>query len=170
MKRLGIIISGLLGVVIASSASALPFNNDMADMQIKTGQISRPRPEGAVALGTLEKGDYKFKLEKKEDAASFTNPKKGNPVAIANGKRLFAINCSPCHGNMEKVPYEAGVAGRLIGAPDLTMPLYKERSDGSLYGTIHLGGMAIMPAYGWKLSPSEHWDIISYVRKIQASR
>lgn len=71
---------------------------------------------------------------------------------------------------MEKVPYEAGVAGKLIGAPNLQLLCIKGGTDGSIYGTIHLGGMAIMPGYGWKLSPSEHWDIISYVRKIQASR
>ena len=150
-------------------AAALPFNDDMVNNQIKTGQIMRPKPEGVVARGVLA-GDFTMRLDKKESAANFVNPKKGDKNSIAKGKRLFQINCTPCHGNIEKTPYEAGVAGKLIGAPDLTAQMYKDRTDGSIYGTIHFGGMALMPGYGWKLSPDEHWDVISYLRSAQGTR
>lgn len=46
--------------------------------QIKTGQISRPRPDGVVAIGTLA-GEHKLRLDKKEVPSSYTNPKREIP-------------------------------------------------------------------------------------------
>jgi len=155
-------------LAVTGSAHALPFNKDMVDNQIKIGQSMRPRPAGVVARGTL-KGEFPLRLEKKEDSASFVNPQKDSREAIINGRRLFQVHCMPCHGDHEKTPYEPGVAGRFLAAPNLTAQMYKDRSDGSIYGTIHFGGLAIMPAYGWKLSPKEHWDVISYLRMVQAT-
>ena len=169
MKGLIYIFALLCGAAIAGSSYALPFNDDMVDNQIKIGQMMRPPPAGAIAQGVLD-GDYPLHIEKKEDVAGYVNPKKGNKDAIFVGKRLFQVNCSPCHGNLEKTPYEPGVAGKFIGAPDLTAQMDKDRTDGSNYGTIHFGGMALMPAYDWKLSPDEHWNIVSYLRSVQASR
>jgi mono/diheme cytochrome c family protein len=169
MKRLVLTVVVSWSLVSGGSALALPFNDDMVNNQLKAGQVTRPKPAGVVARGVLD-GDFPLHLEKKEDTANFVNPKRGDKDSIAMGKRLYAINCSPCHGDLEKTPYVPGVAGGLMGAPDLTAPMYKERTEGSIYGTIHFGGMALMPAYGWKLSPSEHWDIVSYVKAIQASR
>lgn len=46
------------------------------------------------------------------------------------------------------------------------MDMYKARTDGSIYATIHFG-IRLMPGHGWKLSPTEHWDIVNYVRSAQ---
>ena len=161
---------GMLFACYSTDVLALPFNADMVNNQIKTGQVMRPRPEGVVARGTLRgtiNGEFPLHLEKKEDTANFVNPKKGDSNSIESGRRLFQVNCSPCHGNIEKTPYEPGVAARFNGAPDLRADTYKSRTDGSIYGTIHFGGLALMPAYGWKLSPAEHWDLVNYVRLAQ---
>ncbi len=150
-------------VVSSLEVSALPFNDDMVNNQIKTGQTARVKPAGVI-----ERGAADSRIEKKEDAANFTNPHKGDAASVARGTRLFRVNCYPCHGDIAANPYKPGPV--LMGAPDLTMKPYSDRTDGSMYGTIHFGGMALMPAYGAKLSPSEHWDIISYVRKVQESK
>ena len=173
MKRFFVVaIAGC--ALCAGDALALPFNKDMYDVQIKAGQSMRPRPEGAISKGSLS-GQFPLRVEKKEDVVNFQNPKKGDAVSTAHGKRLFEVNCSPCHGNIEKSPYEPGVAGRMMGAPDLRNAMYREkidgkagdgRTDGSIYQTIHFGNV-IMPGYGWKFSPDEHWDIINYVRDVQ---
>lgn len=63
------------------------------------------------------------------------------------------------------------VAMKFAAPPDITQEPYRTgRSDGNIYGIIHFGGMAVMPALGWKLSPTEHWDIINYVRHVQATK
>ncbi len=166
MKK--IVLIGCLVLGLVTSAQALPFNSDMVNNQLKTGQTVRTRPAGVVPRGVLS-GDFPLRLEKKDDAAAYVNPEKNKPEAIIAGRRLFQIHCLPCHGDLEKVPYEPGVTGKFLGAPNLNAQMYKDRTDGSIYGTIHFGGLAIMPPYGWKLSPKEHWDVISFLRMVQAT-
>jgi len=102
-------------------------------------------------------------------AASLVDPKKADENSLVNGKRLFAINCQPCHGDISKQPVKPGVVGQkaLQTPPDLTSAAYKDRSGGSIYTTIHFG-IRLMPGHGWKLSPSEKWDIVHHVQNYQA--
>ena len=53
---------------------------------------------------------------------------------------------------------------------DIGDKIYMTKTDGYLYATIHYGGLVIMPGLGWKLSDSEHWDIINYLRSVQNAR
>jgi mono/diheme cytochrome c family protein len=162
------LVSVAFSVLSSSTALALPFNTDMYDPQPMTGEVMRPKAPNSVPMGSLDR-----RLESKEAALKLQNPLRGDPVSVESGQRLFAINCAPCHGTygVDGAQTPSWFASQ-VGAPDLTASTYWEesRSDGNIYGTIHLGGMAIMPAYGWKLSPTEHWDIVNYVRSIQAAK
>ena len=160
-------IAGIAATLLVSaSAYALPFNTDMYNPQPMTGSVMRPKANDSVPMGSLER-----RIVTKDEAARLENPLKGDKLSILNGRRLFAVNCTPCHGTYENGVQKPSWFAPNIGAPDLSQSSYWDvsggRTDGSIYGTIHLGGMAIMPAYGWKLSPTEHWDIINYVRTIQ---
>lgn len=157
------------------NASALPFNDDMVqsrnsegrNMYFATGQIMREKPGDTVAVGSLE-----YQVHDKDEAAKLLNPKKDDSISWKYGKRLFQVNCSPCHGNIEAKTYSPGpVAQKFVSPPDITGEPYRtQRSDGYIYGVIQFGGMAVMPALGWKLSPAEHWDIINYVRHVQSEK
>lgn len=144
-------------------AGALPFNDDMVNVQKRTGVMMRPKAPGTVAVGMSQ-----YHVASREAAEALTNPIKGDAVSTANGKRLFAVNCLPCHGDISKKPYEPGLVGKkaLQTPPDLTSDMYKTRTDGSIYATIHFG-IRLMPGHGWKLSPTEHWDLVNYVRSQQ---
>jgi hypothetical protein len=48
-------------------------------------------------------------------------------------------------------------------------PYIVPKTDGHYYGVLQFG-FGLMPAIGWKMSPSEHWNIISYVRQVQQKR
>jgi hypothetical protein len=49
------------------------------------------------------------------------------------------------------------------------MQIYKDRTDGYIFGAIHYGSYStLMPAYGWKFSIEEHWDMVNYIRKMQS--
>jgi mono/diheme cytochrome c family protein len=164
-KILGVSVVSACIALAVGTAHALPFNSDMVDVQIRTGKIMRPKAEGSISKGSLP-----LMIDNKQEVAAWTNPMKGDADSAFRGKRLYDVNCLPCHGSMDVWPHEPGVAGKFIGAPDLRAEVYsKQRTDGSIFGTIHFGGMALMPGYGWKLSHTEHWDIISYVRKAQAA-
>lgn len=161
-----LIISALgLGGSTITPASALPFNDDMADSQaIRTGQIVRSAPDETVAVGSL-----KYRVESKEEALKLTNPHPVTATALRDGKRLFQVNCTPCHGTFTDEGIEpTPIMGRsIMPGPDLSNEFYAGRPDGLFYGTIHFGGVAVMPRVGYKLSPKESWDIVSYIRSEQ---
>lgn len=144
-------------------ASALPFNDDMHHTRVlRTGSSARGKPVGSIPIGSPW-----ATITSKEDAMKLTNPIKGDKVSELNGERLFAVNCSPCHGTYTP---QGRVMTPIVGmqfAPDISSEAYRIRSDGDMFGVIHFGGMAIMPAYGFKFSVTEHWDIVNYLRKVQ---
>lgn len=161
-KSLGLLLSAVacLGPAISY---ALPFNTDMYHGQPITGDVMRPKAIGSVPMGSLDR--Y---VESKEEAAKLENPLKGDFASALAGERLYAVNCSPCHGTYSGGRQASiGAVAKFMPGPDLTAELYKSRSDGFFYSTIHFGGMALMPGYGYKLSPKEHWDIVNYIRKVQ---
>jgi hypothetical protein len=160
------IVSG--GLLQSHTATALPFNDDMVDSSLTDGQITRAKPDGVIAKGSLE-----YRVDTREEANKLSNPVKADAKSLVRGSRLYRVNCYTCHGDLESKKWEPGPVGqpgRLPGVPNITDAFYKGKSDGYVYGIIHFGGMAYMPAYGWKLSPTEHWDIINYVRKMQDSK
>ena len=158
---------------LVETAVALPFNDDMVGGQYISGSMMRPRPAGGVPIGSLSR-----KMPSYEVALTYSNPLKGDKASAVRGERLFAINCSPCHGNYPDGKYhESAIA--LKGMPSVNLTdeglLYfdgaakqKPKPDGHIFGYVYFGGLALMPAYGWKLSNSEIWDIVNYVRKIQS--
>lgn len=161
-------VAGVMALVVCAGSrqvSALPFNDDMVDVQKRTGVMMRQKAPGSVAVGMSQ-----YYVESKAEAENLVNPVKPDEGSLLRGRRLFAVNCTPCHGDISKKPYVAGyVAAKLpLIPPDPTTDAYKARSDGFFYGTIHFGGAALMPALGWKLSPNEHWDIVNYIRSQQA--
>lgn len=152
-------------------AYALPFNDDMVNTQMKTGQIMRPKVDGSVPLGMAD-----MQYKKKDELFSLVNPSKNDALSAWNGARLFRVNCFPCHGDIAAKDYKDGSGGPATGPnkfmtpPNLTSSYYENFSDGQIYATIEFGGLAMMPAMGWKLSVQEHWDIINYIRKVQNSK
>ena len=169
MIKFRAIKSFCIGAVVlasAGSASALPFNDDMVDIQPRTGAIMKPKAANSVAKGSLA-----YRVENKQEAEKLTNPLKGDKFSAKSGKRLFRVNCYPCHGDIESPSYKPGpVAAKFMPPPDITNEYYEGKSDGYIYGVIHFGGLAVMPALGWKMSPTEHWDIINYLRSVQKAK
>lgn len=148
----------------ATTVSALPFNDDMVHDQLSVGEVMRSAPKGSIPLGANE-----HYVKDKAAAAELKNPISGDEQSTKNGKRLWDVNCSACHGLWTGAGFERAIpleTGLMLG-PDLTADFYKGKSDGELYAAIQFGGLAVMPRYGWKLSPKEHWDIVNYVRHLQ---
>ena len=151
----------------SGSASALPFNDDMVNNPNKTGRIMRALPKDSIAIGARD-----YHITSKNDAMTYENPIKSDAASVLRGQRLFAVNCSTCHGDIASKQWTPGAAGKkfVMPPPDLTVERYKNVSDGYLFATIHFGGLVVMPALGAKLSPREHWDIVNYVRNVQQSK
>jgi len=156
---------GVAGLVATNptDALALPFNQDMVGSQISNGAIMRKHAEGAVATSDAER----YVGLTREGALTLTNPIPATPESLSKGARLFSANCSPCHGRYNEGKYIPGAVSNYVPGPNLALSFYKEKPDAHFFQFIHFGGMAIMPAYGWKFSMEEHWDIVNYVRQVQ---
>lgn len=83
------------------------------------------------------------------------------------GKRLYGIHCSPCHGaNLDGngVLYNGG-DGPFPARPETLLPLEANETDGSVFYTISFG-KNMMGAFRDRLSERERWLIVGYIRQL----
>ena len=87
-------------------------------------------------------------------SAQTTNPYSGNAQAAAGGKKLYAQNCSQCHGN--------NLQG--IGpAPSLTTASVKKAAPGELFWFITNGDLIKgMPSRS-QLPKQQRWQIVTFL-------
>ncbi|HWP35450.1 MAG TPA: cytochrome c [Thermodesulfobacteriota bacterium] len=99
-------------------------------------------------------------------AERLRNPVPMTEASVKRGEALFRIFCTPCHGADGKG--QGPVAARFVPPPPLDSPAIKGRADGYLYATIRQGSLAgIMPAYGYRMTEQERWDLVNYLRRLQ---
>ncbi|WP_245872257.1 c-type cytochrome [Brucella pituitosa] len=90
------------------------------------------------------------------------------------GGAAFGGNCASCHGNDGRGRGEQAT-GDPVWPPDLTAPLFADRSDGELFWTIMQGkelkdGRQSMPGFGSALDAKTAWSIVDYIRMIASAR
>lgn len=116
---------------------------------------------GVVNSATAQENSWKAPPE----AVEKINPVTADNESIQNGKSLFIRYCSTCHGN--EGTGDGPTAIRLITEPpDLTANKGRQ-TDGELAWKI-AAGKNPMPKWGDKLTEKEIWDIVNFIRKIQA--
>jgi mono/diheme cytochrome c family protein len=120
----------------------------------------RPEPTNSVPLGA---GAF---LPDRDAAESLRNPVPATAASLARGQALFEQRCSACHG---AAGHGNGPVSKFFpAAPDLAYATVKARSDGYLFGTITFGGRA-MPFQGDGLTARDRWDLVNWVRHVQAA-
>ncbi len=96
--------------------------------------------------------------------ANYVRALSGLPTAAgydaAAGKKIFADNCTSCHGDNAKGNQE-------LGAPDLTDKIWLYGSDeATLVETISNGRAGVMPAWVGRLDPSTIKALTVYVHSL----
>jgi mono/diheme cytochrome c family protein len=95
--------------------------------------------------------------------------RKKNPVAVsesslAAGQKIYVKRCVACHGKTGNGdgPDAADLG---IHPAKLSDPLIREETDGELFWKITVGKKP-MPNYGSRLSPTDRWNVINYLRSL----
>lgn len=88
-----------------------------------------------------------------------SNPYKADAASIAEGKKIFDLKCSQCHGPD---------AGGGPEAPDLTdeESVYGA-SDGDIFKTAYYGTDKGMPTWGKELGADGIWKVIAYIDSLK---
>jgi cytochrome c oxidase cbb3-type subunit III len=99
-------------------------------------------------------------------AQALTNPFAGNAQAVADGSKLFAQSCAPCHGRDG-----TGGQGQAEGMrpPDLTRGVFKAgRQDSDLFRVVSQGVKGTeMPSFA-SLGSEQIWRLVTFVRSLSA--
>jgi mono/diheme cytochrome c family protein len=105
-------------------------------------------------------------LQQTAEATSTPNPVPATPESLARGEVLFQRTCLPCHGATGAG--DGPVAAFGLPATSLLTPLAAGYLDGYIYNMIRFGRGA-MPSYGHQIPHFDRWNIVNYVRQLQAA-
>ena len=98
-----------------------------------------------------------------DSMAGLANPVPADARSLDNGRKLYQINCTVCHGanGMGAGPaVRYGMAGIA-----LVNDRVRGLSDGYIWGMIR-NGRGLMPSYN-RIEELERWDVVNYVRGLQ---
>ncbi len=128
---------------------------------------SRPLIEGTVAQGQL-KTDKHLHTGKRAGQLLDTFPFPVTEQVLKRGRQRYDIFCSPCHarvGTGEGIVVQRGFRP----PPSLHTQRLREAPVGHLFDVI-TNGYATMYSYATRISPSDRWAIVAYVRALQLSQ
>jgi mono/diheme cytochrome c family protein len=90
----------------------------------------------------------------------------GDPQAAARGAAIFTTFCQPCHGPTGKGDGAVILRG-YPAPPPLAADHALQMPDGQMFHVLTYG-QKNMPAYAAQISRQDRWNVIAYVRSLQA--
>ena len=122
----------------------------------RDGAAARPLPPGAVARGDLDR-----------DTAA-TNPPEVTPALLARGQERFTINCMPCHGAVGDG--DGMIVRRGFPRPPSYHTQRLRAAPPQYLFDVITNGYGVMYSYATRVSPTDRWAIVAYIRALQLSR
>ncbi|MGH7934325.1 MAG: c-type cytochrome [Candidatus Binataceae bacterium] len=182
-RALALAALAITGMILAGAAPAycFPWSIDMFRGSTVQPLAVAPRvmPEGTLPVNgihdnihygqpaaweSLEPALHPMTLE--QMTVRLHNPYKPTPERLSHGKFLYLTDCAPCHGDNGKGD---GPVAHLLRHPpfDLMKDVVRNIPDGFIYGYIRNGGIW-MPSYNDSMSQPERWDVVIYLRDLEA--
>ena len=122
-----------------------------------------------VALGAADQSTTAPRRGGNPEAAKVKNPVPYTPESVSAGKRTYARLCVNCHGQTGKG--DGGGAGGGGRPADLTGSSFEYgSSDGEIFSVIHDGVSADMQGYADRLSDTDIWNLVNFIRSIGPAR
>jgi len=156
----------------------IAYNPDQPNKNFANGQTAQTPPKNTAPVGFVEDDTYPNTKEGYEAAGvNLVNSLQLTEKNLLEGKHLFKVMCSPCHG------MEGDGQGHLVkiekfsGVPSFHDPekassrggLMKDLSAGKIYHTIKYG-VNMMGSYASQLTPEERWKVVLYVQELQKAK
>jgi mono/diheme cytochrome c family protein len=132
------------------------------------GMNMRLPVKNTIARGQMDYTTYNLPktTEGYEAAASLKNPIPVSVYNVAEGKRLYNINCTPCHGETGKADGTIVADGKFPPPPSYDSDRIRSTPEGKMFYSIKYG-RNLMGAYGTVLSPHQIWQVIHYVNTLK---
>ncbi|HJP85467.1 MAG TPA: cytochrome c [Gemmatimonadaceae bacterium] len=125
-------------------------------------QFSVPTTGTAVAGFQVSYGAFPATID---SMSNLRNPTPASEASLANGRKYFEINCTPCHG--ERAMGDGPATRYGMPGINLTSDVTKARTDGYIFGMIR-NGRGLMPPYN-RIEEMDRWDVVNYLRTLQAN-
>jgi mono/diheme cytochrome c family protein len=145
----------------------IPYGYIPNDPKIKTNS--------ALLMSYVIKNHFSYDIAKQDAeraraANEIQDPLEHSADNLAEGKRLYDINCTPCHGekgegNGQLIELPGGGDGPFTSRPQPYKTLLPPLKDGSIFYTVSYGKNMMGP-YGFQLDVKERWQIIHYVKSL----
>lgn len=88
---------------------------------------------------------------------------------IAAGRKQFEIVCAACHGLLGDGRSMVATNMSLMAPPSFHSEKLRGKPDGYFFQVI-THGYGAMPEFAWRMTPTERWAIVAYVRALQYSQ
>lgn len=165
-----------------TAGNPMAYDRLTADVKAKKAEIEAAGVKGAEArkqIAAFEESiaaqlaEVTPEIEELKSGAvppelqNLENPVPSTPESIARGQVLYQVNCASCHGATGKGD---GPVGQLtyIPPPDIGSARYQTAlTDGGFYYFIMVG-KNLMPAFAYKMNTHEIFDLVNYLRALQA--
>lgn len=140
---------------------AYTHNPNFAD-----GQTSRPPVPGTVAMGH-QLPDHMSATDTMAQKA-FTTDMRFTEAEVTEGGRLYNIYCGICHGAALDGQGPLYASGKFAAMPaNLKDAKYLRMPVGQIYAAIKYG-KNMMGSYASQLDIKQRWQVIAYIKKMQA--
>jgi mono/diheme cytochrome c family protein len=96
--------------------------------------------------------------------AAKKNPISPTQDSIGAGQKIYSKTCALCHGKNGDADGPAVIELNIHPAR-LSDPQLETESDGALFWKITTGKKP-MPAYGKRISETDRWNLINYIRTL----
>jgi mono/diheme cytochrome c family protein len=118
----------------------------------------------ASAVVVLSEAQSKETWNAPAAEAQKKNPVAATESALAAGQKIYSKTCAMCHGKTGDADGPAVIELNIHPAK-LSDPHLAAESDGSLFWKITTGKKP-MPTYGKRLSETDRWNLINYIRTL----
>lgn len=88
---------------------------------------------------------------------------------LREGKKQFDITCAACHGLAGDGQSMVAVNMALMPPPSFQSEKLRGQPDGYFFEVIS-HGYGVMPPFAWRMTPTERWAVVAYVRALQYSQ